>query len=108
MVDYDEIGYWCWKPEIVFSGFFEELWYNFSFEQSTRKCKWKSYDGQDKFLDDLKGMQVIVLKRAYIHYYVDHFVKLWKKNMREFTRKSGIRNPIDVRLDKWGRRDGGH
>ena len=22
--------------------------------------------------------------------------------MREFARQSGIRNPIDVRLDKWG------
>jgi len=22
--------------------------------------------------------------------------------MREFARKSGIRNPIDVKLDKWG------
>ena len=27
----------------------------FLFEQSTRKCKWESYDGQAKFLDDLKG-----------------------------------------------------
>ena len=33
--------------------------------------------------------------------YVDLFVKQRKKNMREFTRQSGIRNPIDVRLDKW-------
>ena len=86
MVDYDEVGYWFWKPEIVFSRFFEELWYNFSFEQN----KWESYDGQDKFLDDLKGMQVIAWKRGYGRDYVNHFVKLRKKNMREFARK-GIR-----------------
>ena len=67
-----------------------------------RKCKWESYDGQDKFLDDLKGMQVIARKRRYGHDCVNHFVKLRKKNMREFARKRGIRNPIDVRLDKWG------
>ena len=72
------------------------------FEQSTRKCKWESYDGQDKFLDDLKGMQVIAWKRGYGRDYVNHFVKLRKKNMREFARKSGIRNPINVSLDKWG------
>ena len=53
-------------------------------------------------MDDLKGMQVIAWKRGYGRDYVDHFVKLRKKNMREFARKSGIRNPIDVRLDKWG------
>ena len=47
-------------------------------------------------------MQVITRKRGYRRDYVDHFVKLRKKNMREFARKRGIRNPIDVRLDKWG------
>ena len=30
------------------------------------------------------------------------FVKQHKKKMREFARQRGIRNPIDVRLDKWG------
>ena len=73
-----------------------------------RKCKWESYDGQDKFLDDLKVMEVIARKRGYGRDYVDHFLKLRKKNMREFARKSGIRNPIDVRLDKWGSERGGH
>jgi hypothetical protein len=29
--------------------------YFFSFEQSMRKCRWKCYDGQAKFLDELKG-----------------------------------------------------
>ena len=62
----------------------------------------ESYDGQDKFLDDLKGIQVIAQKRGYGCDYVDHFVKLRKENMREFARKSDIRIPIDVRLDKWG------
>ena len=100
MIDYDDIGYWCWKPKIVFLDFLKKKWYNFSFEQSTRKYKWESYDDQDKFLDDLKGMQVIARKRGYGRDYVGHFVKLRKKNMREFDRKSGIRNPIDVRLDK--------
>ena len=28
--------------------------------------------------------------------------KQWKKDMREFARQRGIRNPIDVGLDKWG------
>ena len=53
-------------------------------------------------MDDLKGMQAIARKRGYGRDYVDHHVKLRKKNMREFARKSAIRNPIDVRLDKWG------
>ena len=30
------------------------------------------------------------------------FVKQHKKKMREFARQRGIRNPIDVGLDKWG------
>ena len=66
------------------------------------KCKWESYDGQAKFLDDLKGRQVIARKRGYGPQYVDDFVKEPKKEMREFVRQRGIRNPIDVGLDKWG------
>ena len=97
--NYDEVGYCCGKHKIVFF-FCKDLWSNFSFEQSTRKCKWESYDGQAKFLDDLKGMQVIIQKRRYGRDYVDHFVKLRKKNMHEFARKSGIHNSINVRLDK--------
>ena len=46
-------------------------------------------------------MQVITRKRGYGRDYVDHFVKLRKKNMHEFARKNSIRNPIDVRHDKW-------
>ena len=53
-------------------------------------------------MDDLKGRQVIARKRGYRPNYVDHFVKLRKKNMHEFARKRGICNLIDVRLDKWG------
>jgi hypothetical protein len=46
--------------------FCKELLSNFfSFEQSTGKCKWESYEGQAKFLDDLKGKQVIACKRGY-------------------------------------------
>ena len=72
------------------------------FQQSTRKCKWESYDGQAKFLDNLKGRQVLVRKRGYGPQYVDDFVKQRKKEMREFARQRGIRNPIGVRFDKWG------
>ena len=69
--------------------------YNFSFEQSTRKCRCECYDGQAKFLDELKGRQVIARKREYGPDYVDLFVKQ-QKDMNEFARQSGIRNPIDV------------
>jgi hypothetical protein len=31
----------------------------FLFEQSTRKCKWESYDGLAKFRDEIKANQVI-------------------------------------------------
>jgi hypothetical protein len=72
------------------------------FEQSTRKFKWKAYDGQAKFFDDLKGRRVIARKRGYGPQYVNLFVKLHKKKMREFARQRGIPNPIGVRLDKWG------
>ena len=67
-----------------------------------RKCKWESYDGQDKFLDDLKGMQVIAWKRGYGPNYINLFLKHHKDKMCEFARQRGICNPIDVRLDKWG------
>ena len=58
-------------------------------------------------MDELKGRQVIARKRGYGLDYVDLFIKQRKKDMREFARQSGIRNPIGVRLDKWGWRDGG-
>jgi hypothetical protein len=45
------------------------------FEQSTRKCKGEAYDGQAKFLDDLKGRQVIAWKRGYGPQYVNLFIK---------------------------------
>ena len=72
------------------------------FEQSTRECRWESYDGQAKFLDELKGRQVIAWKRGYGPDYVNLFVKQHKKKMHEFARQRGIRNPIDVGLNKWG------
>ena len=72
------------------------------FQQSTRKYKWESYDGQARFLDELKGRQVIARKRGYGPQYIDLFVKQRKKDMREFARQRGIHNPIGVRLDKWG------
>ena len=72
----------------------------FLFEQSTRKCRWECYDGQAKFLDELKGRQVITPKRGYGLDYVNLFVKHHKNKMREFARQRGIRNPIDVGLDK--------
>ena len=34
--------------------------------------------------------------------YVNLFVKQHKKKMREFPRQRGIRNPIDLGLNKWG------
>ena len=50
----------------------------------------------------MKGRQVIAWKRGYGPEYVDLFVKQRKKDMREFARQSGICNPIDVGLNKWG------
>ena len=70
------------------------------FEQSTRKCRWECYDGQAKFLDELKGRQVITQKRRYGPDYVNLFVKHHKEKMREFARQRGIYNPIDVGLNK--------
>ena len=76
------------------------IWYNISFEQSTSKCRWECYDGQAKFLDELKGRQVIVWNRGYGLDYVNLFVKHHKDKMCEFARQHGIYNPIDVGLDK--------
>ena len=53
-------------------------------------------------MDELKGRQVIKRKRGYGPDYIDLFVKQRKKDMREFAGQRGIRNPIGVRLDKWG------
>jgi len=53
-------------------------------------------------LDELKKRQVIARKRGYGPDYVNLFVKHHKDKMREFARQRGIRNPIDVGLDKWG------
>ena len=53
-------------------------------------------------MNELKGRQVIARKRRYGPDYVDLFVKHHKNKMREFARQRGIRNPIDVGLDKWG------
>ena len=50
---------------------------------------------------ELKKRQLIAWKRGYGPDYVDLFVKQRKKDMHEFARQSGIRNPIGVRLDKW-------
>ena len=71
------------------------------FEQSTRKYKWECYDGQTKFLDELKKRQVITRKRGYAPDYVNLFVKHHKEKICEFARQRDICNPIDVRLDKW-------
>ena len=64
--------------------------------------RWECYDGQVKFLDELKEKQVIARKRGYGPDYVNLFVKHHKDKMREFARQRGIRNPIDVGLDKYG------
>ena len=53
-------------------------------------------------MDELKGRQVIVRKRRYGPDYVNLFVKHHKNKMREIARQRGIRNPINVGLDKWG------
>ena len=84
MVDYDEVGYCCGKHEIELF-LFNDLWSNFSFEQSTRKCKWEPYDGQAKFLDTIKAKQVMGQKMGCGSQLVDLFVKQ-RKDMREFAR----------------------
>ena len=53
-------------------------------------------------MDELKGRQVIARKRGYGPDYVNLFVKHHKNKMREIARQRGIRNPINVGLDKWG------
>ena len=53
-------------------------------------------------MDELKGRQIIARKRGYGPDYVNLFVKHHKNKMREFARQHGIRNSIDVGLDKWG------
>ena len=53
-------------------------------------------------MDELKKRQLITRKRGYGPDYVNLFVKHHKDKMREFARQRGIRNPIDVGLDKWG------
>ena len=53
-------------------------------------------------MDELKGKQVITRKRGHGPDYINLFVKHHKDKMREFARQRGIRNPIDVGLDKWG------
>ena len=53
-------------------------------------------------MDELKKRQLIARKRGYGPDYVNLFVKHHKDKMREFARQRGIRNPIDVGLDKWG------
>ena len=50
----------------------------------------------------MKDRQVLAWKRGYGPQYVDLFVKLHIKKMHEFARQRGIRNPIGVRLNKWG------
>ena len=52
-------------------------------------------------MNELKGMQVIARKSGYGPDYVNLFVKQHKKKMCLFARQRGIRNPIDVGLDKW-------
>ena len=52
-------------------------------------------------MDKLKGRQVIAQKRGYGPDYVNLFIKHHKDKMREFSRQRGIRNLIDVGLDKW-------
>ena len=52
--------------------------------------------------DELKGRQVIARKRGYGPDYVNLFVKHKKNKMYEFARQRGIRNPIGIRLNKWG------
>ena len=66
------------------------------------KCKWESYDGQAKFLDELKGKQVIARKIGYGPQYVDLFIKQRKKDIREFARQCDFHNPVGVKLEKWG------
>ncbi|XP_066306756.1 uncharacterized protein [Miscanthus floridulus] len=64
--------------------------------------RWECYDGQAKFLDELKGRQVIARKRGYGPDYVNLFVKHHKEMIREFARQRDIYNPINAGLDKWG------
>ena len=74
----------------------------FCLNRALGKCWWECYDGQAKFLDELKGMQVIERKRGYGPVYVNLFIKHHKDKMREFARQRDICNLIDVGLGKRG------
>ncbi|XP_066343952.1 uncharacterized protein [Miscanthus floridulus] len=52
------------------------------YDESARKYRWECYDCQAKFLDELKGKQVIVRKRGYGSDYVNLFIKHHKDKMR--------------------------
>jgi hypothetical protein len=73
------------------------------FEHSTRKYKWESYDGQAKFLDDLKGMQVIAQKSGYGPQYID----LFAINNGRRTCVSLLDNTVFVTQSVLGGKNGG-
>ena len=54
------------------------------------KCKWESYDGQAKFLDEIKMKQVIARKFGYGSQFIDLFIKDHIKKMSEFARQRGF------------------
>jgi len=70
------------------------------FEQSTKKCKWESYDGQAKFLDTIKAEQVIGRNLGCGPQLVDLFIKQHIKKIHAFARQCDFRSPTGVRWDK--------
>ena len=50
----------------------------------------------------MKKRRLIARERGYGPDYVNLFVKHHKEKMHQFARQSGICNPIDVGLNKWG------
>jgi hypothetical protein len=67
-----------------------------SFQQSTGKCKWESYEGRNKFVEELQQRQLLARNRGYGPDYVASFVEKRKKNMREYARRNRIPTPFSV------------
>jgi hypothetical protein len=72
----------------------------FLFEQSTRKCKWESYDGRDEFWDPINAKQVMGHKIGCGSQLVDIFVKQHIHEMSKKARERGQLHSIHPCTDE--------
>jgi hypothetical protein len=66
------------------------------FQQSTRKCKWESYEARNKFVEEMGKRQMLARARGYGPDYVASFIEKRKKDMREYARQNHIPTPFSV------------